>query len=556
MNISTSANHWVKVFRRFLPDGLGVLIVALVSWNFTFALEQVLDIALYDESVYLWRGAELATNGFPDAVNAPLYAVWYYILGLFQPDRAELYYLNYKVLNLLPALLFYVFCRTHRVNMLVALLGACLVVTCRGNLQTWPKVSHCAICIILSGLILASCFRRAPLVFGCLGLVSFAVSYTRPEYFPVSIALVVMSVFADRQTRHKRDYVMLAAVLTVAGFSLAMLGLPVDQGTGRSFVAFRQHFSLIWVAWKGSSLNPWTDSGQIIDDCFGDAGSALQCFRANPVLVLKHILYNLAGLPGAVLNLFLYPSRHWAEGVRYSKQLSCHLLALLAFIVIAVRRSSVCRLWASWHCCSCLVIGGSIMLIPPLVSSLFVYPRDHYLLLLVVPFIGLLLVLARDDGVQPNRQQLFASIGIGAFFILATPDMAASPARFPIRSTISFLGALKPSEDVHLLEAEGGFHFYLNSQWHRVAEYGKRQAFFTFKRRTGINAILLSDRLANDSRFRADNEWLEFLRDPELHGFESTEIPGSNFRLIHKEGLFPDHRESDRSEYGDQRQHD
>ena len=87
--------------REHILDFAVLMIILLVGWVYTFEIESVLDIALYDETSYLYRGL-LIPNGFPSAEAAPLYALWYYLLSLLQHDAIDLYFLNYKLMTVLP----------------------------------------------------------------------------------------------------------------------------------------------------------------------------------------------------------------------------------------------------------------------------------------------------------------------------------------------------------------------------------------------------------------------------------------------------------------------
>jgi len=146
--------------------------------------------------------------------------------------------------------------------------------------------------------------------------------------------------------------------------------------------------------------------------------------------------------------------------------------------------------------------------------------------------------VAKECCIKSQHATVFGSLAVGAFFLFVTPVVFQRSEELPVRSTLTFLKSLGPNQDVQILEAEGGLHFYLAPGWHRVAEYSKKGSFDAFRERTHINAILLTERLATDSRFRSDHEWLQFLSDPDAYGFARMAIPGTEFHLLHKKGLF------------------
>lgn len=222
--------NFTSLLRDGLPDVLGLLIISIVSWNLTSDLERMLDIVLYDESGYLWWGVELPSLGLPDAAFAPLYIIWYYILSFTQHNPVDLYYLNYKVLTLLPALIFYLYVRVNKVNPLIALAASCLIVTCQGNLLTWPKVGHFALCILLGGLTLASLFKRPGVIFGITSMAALTASYTRPEYFLAYLISTMACCLICFRARRQGDYFVLIAVVVATSVAFSTLGYPLDGG--------------------------------------------------------------------------------------------------------------------------------------------------------------------------------------------------------------------------------------------------------------------------------------------------------------------------------------
>lgn len=531
MNIRQSGGILHDRFYTVKSDILGIFVITILSWNFTYGLEQVLDIKLYDESLYLWHGVTLSTNGL--AARAPLYTIWYYLLSLLNPDRIELYYLNHKILNLLPALLLYVFLRVQRVRVLVAVCAACLLVVSQGNLPTWPKVSHFALSILLGGLTIASLVTSPTLIFGILSLTALVASYIRPEYFLAFLIFAFISCLIKfRQKQTNPQYISLFIVATIAVLLLVTLGLPMGRESGRSFLAFQQHFSLNWVQWTQSDLNPWTNSRQIIHKCFGNSDSTIRCALYNPALMTKHVLSNLLSFPQKAITFLLYPARHDVENFRYFKLLIVHMLLLIAMGILALGKFRLVTIKSTWPLVSTTVVATTILAVPPLLSSALIYPRDHYLLLLVVLFFASFLILARDCNLQPKRGVLLLILLFGALFLLQTPVRFKPPERMNIVRAIDFLDSLSVHQNVHLLEAEGGLNCYLSTNWSRVAEYEKSESFRAFMKRRNINAVMLTDRLMNDSRLRSDSEWLDFISKPQDWGFDKIAVPGTPWQQL------------------------
>ena len=98
-------------------------------------------------------------NGFPDPQWAPLYAVWYFLLSLIQPDRVALYYLNYQLITILLPVALYAVLRRCRLAAPAAAGIAFFVLIGAINLPVWPKVSHFALVVILVTLAAAASIR-------------------------------------------------------------------------------------------------------------------------------------------------------------------------------------------------------------------------------------------------------------------------------------------------------------------------------------------------------------------------------------------------------------
>src|SRR5215213_3201108 len=130
-----------------VADLLIALFLLIAGLKFTFALENFWSLRLYDESAYLYAGVKLPALGLPSAEYAPLYALWYYALSLLQPDRIALYFLNYKVVTILPPILAFFLLRRYRVSLIVSVVISGVFLISNANLPVWPKPAHFALVI-------------------------------------------------------------------------------------------------------------------------------------------------------------------------------------------------------------------------------------------------------------------------------------------------------------------------------------------------------------------------------------------------------------------------
>ena len=278
-------------------DLLIAAFVLIAGLKFTSGLENAVGVALYDESNYLDWGVKLRSRGFPPANWAPLYAIWYSFISLFEPDRINLYYLNYRLMTILPPILAYLLLRRNRVPIEISFLVSWFLLVFPANANDSPIVSHFALIVILSTFIAISRIQSLlwTSLFASIG--ALLASYVRPEYFLTYFLSSLLVIFACIREYKKLDRHYLGSFVAyglLSGLLLAVLGLPLSGN--RSMLAFGQHFSLNWVSWSDSSLNPWTNWQEIVSQNFGSAHSILEAFVENPSAFLRHIYFNLLGL--------------------------------------------------------------------------------------------------------------------------------------------------------------------------------------------------------------------------------------------------------------------
>lgn len=265
---------------------------------------------------------------------------------------------------------------------------------------------------------------------------------------------------------------------------------------------------------------------------FGDADTVMEYALNNPPLVLRHVFTNALSFPRRAAAMIFAPSQYYGKNYRYSRLFGCHILALFAFAMLAFGNLTFVEISKAWKSSIQLISSTSILIIPPIIATFLIYPRDHYLLLLIVPVFGSVLILTRGCCLQIERYRLFVSLAIGVFFLMSTSSVYLPTTNMPTIATIKFLASLQPKEKVNMLEAQGGFNFYLGRNWRRVEQYDKKEPFESFLLKKRVNMILITEKLTNDSRFQSDEEWLNFLSDPERLNFSRISIPGTTWELL------------------------
>jgi hypothetical protein len=437
------------------------------------------------------------------------------------------------VLSSLSTLFLYAFLRVSRISRLGSLAWANLFMVSNANIPLEPKVSSLALVFILA----ASC--ASSIIVFRLGKISVAIACTtlltflRPE-FAVSMAgslflgmtYIMQSLCISRHLA-RRDLLLFVSSVGICLALVAIFGNPLIGS--RSIIAFGQHFSLHYVKWNNLDLNPWTNWDSILSKSFGDVSSITGALIANPVLFARHITSNIALLPVQFCKLFI----PWLLMVVKSNIIILRDLpktstlvgsGFFLFIVIAsclngCRGKDVLYLVKRIYysiAAQAKVMAYLLFFVAsiPILTSIAIYPRNHYLVMLL-PFAILVGAIIMDDWAALFLAPLLGKIGraslkeshiVGAYLIFSILITAASSTIVTPKHNVELISilrsmSLRPS---NILETYGGIHIYLGDGFERVAEYhkSKEESCSNFISRKEVGLIIVNNALINDTRFK------------------------------------------------------
>ena len=529
-----------------------LFILLLAGLKFTSGIQGVLDVSLYDESVYLHSGAALPQAGLPAPAFAPLYALWYYALSLIQPDRVALYYLNYVLTTVLPPLWLYVLLRINRVPVIGSTFLAAYFLITQANFVTWPRVTHFALLIVLIFACAASFARRIETALAVMAAGAVLASYARPEYFLSMLLLLALG--AGLLVIHRRDRIggaalALTASVVLAAVLVAIFGLPAFNkgGEERLFYAFAQHFAINWGQWNhvapDSPFQPQDNFQEIAARYFGDATTVSAAWHHNPGMFAKHVLTNITRLIARFPGLFLHHENLFLPPGTRNENIEARLtLLLLPAWLYVERRSWLPNLRPNLRRHRSLIVCLGVLCLPLLPVVAEIYPHDHYLILPgVLIFAVAAILLFGQPAETPSSAPGPRTLALLSLTLLAaTPSVSHRPAvDTPIARTIRYIHALGITQPVTELDAEGGYHNYQPANYQQVTEFDKHESFDRFRRDHGINMIVLTKRLREDSHLASDPEWQSFLEHYQEAGFEEQAVPGTAASLLIKQGLLP-----------------
>lgn len=216
--------------------------------------------------------------------------------------------------------------------------------------------------------------------------------YARPE-FALSWLLflgAVIVVISKRRilgvrlfARHEAGY--FAASIFIAALAFKYFGSPVDGS--RSIFAFAQHFKYNYDAWNGTVTHGW--GFEAFKLAFGDSKSLINAVVANPYLFVKHLYYNIAhNMPRAARGVFAPELPYLGSTLRKVMPI-VFVSAFGVFLCQKLRKTRsativllmIIRNYKSFLNKSFRIAWPlTLVLAPPAISSIIIYPRSHYLL--------------------------------------------------------------------------------------------------------------------------------------------------------------------------------
>ena len=156
----------VQKLKSLRVDLIIVIVLLSAGLKFTLGLRNVVDISLYDESDYLYRGVTLWKAGLPPADLAPLYSVWFFLISFLEPNRVRLFFLSYKLSLILPPIFVYGLLRKNTVSIPISLVISLLLLVSYANRSIGHRVSYFGLIAILATLMLIS--QKQSLLFNSL----------------------------------------------------------------------------------------------------------------------------------------------------------------------------------------------------------------------------------------------------------------------------------------------------------------------------------------------------------------------------------------------------
>jgi len=528
--------------RRRLTDLLGLSCVSAMLFLHLLNTPHIFDIEFADETIYLGHAIVPPPGLMRSYELSGLYSLCYRFLHLFVGDTVALYLWGGSIILTVCGFAIYASVRVLSGSAAFGM-TVCSAFIFSGALDVWPRSSYAAIAFAALGLICAH-FVRPWLAKACLLMLSaFLMAFIRPEFvlaFYVavfaSVALAIYEVFGAVRAHHTRRLVqcdLLPAWLSIAAV-LALVeiwSLPVLQDNARAFIAFGQHYSLRYVNEHHLSINPWQNFTQIIGPLFPRARTVGEAARAAPGLYAEFLVHNTIDslrTLGGFLSEWLRPH---TGAIRAIAGTACIFAAMLWVGRPSIRTHTKEHLPRNFVLTDAAAV--SILMAPPLLASVAVYPRLHYLIIvLFFLFEGLGLIWRYAGCKVPTRAVLLLGVGL----VLTTPVLPRVDQ--PVVKSIMSVRAQPGIKS--MLEADLGWCFYYVPPciaiWPRPG--GTFESFskpFSLSKRVeeaNPDAIMVSNGLLAIVGVKDDPLYKTLMSDPHSVGFEAINLPQQRTLLL------------------------
>jgi hypothetical protein len=417
-------------------------------------------------------------------------------------------------------------------------------------INPFPRISHFTLLIIIGSLIffLKSKNKTRGILIVLTGLM--VGSYARPELFLSFIFLLTYYFFSifksSRSIKIRKEFLQFLIFLLIPAILVIFIGLPMFQGNERGFIAFSQHFSLNWVKWNDSNINSWINHQYIIQQNFGEINTIFEALKSNAAIFFKHIFSNiwtfllyLASIFHIHANIFV-PGKTMTNAYIEAVILACAILFLVIRRLL-LRKAPIKNIFKNNMNLALVVL---FIIIPFVMSSVLIYPRHHYLLIIGTMLIFFLSVILCTSNSTASKPSVRISLITGIILYLLTPcfhsnttvlpDYKNNPKYEMLRSKIvTSIRSLNIEKQVAFMDAGEGYSVFLPENFEKATYDATSKETWTNDVESKVNMILINKELIKAGAELKNPYWKEFYRHYEDFGFIKFEIPeGKDYILL------------------------
>lgn len=505
-------------------------ILAFATWSRYSHWPRIFDIGLWDETNYLSDGL-YHTFDFSNYELSPLYSAYYYAIGRFVHDALKLYMIGGLIIQLLTLYIigFVAWMLSRSLAVGIVIFGLML---CSPFLLVWPRVSYLAVILVVLGVWLASLESSLINRLALTLLMSFTVSFIRPEFvismYLASGALLAVLVRSTMQKVYRaiggwtkvedsRSLFRLVVYLSITVLLSLTWSFPVVKGGQRAMMAFGQHYALRWVSDHNSDLNPWLNYKSITDRMFPGAKTPMQALFAHPSEWLHFTIQNIFGIAPAIRGLLFV-----RNNIVIGMVLAVVLLGLLSLSVRSMH-NRVQDVGLSNVLKTLPLIESGVYAVAPLSALVLVYPDAHYAVLLLAALMPCCFAVGRWHS-WSKMSDLFVALLAGLAIAAAARPLPAIG-----QPTLTAIVSLrKLNLPIHrMLELDGGWCAYLSPPCISEDTWNaQKKPALEIVIEKNVDAIMVDGSLIQFLRDRHDHS-LNGLSKTEWHRYEIRGWTGS-----------------------------
>ena len=515
---------------------------ALIALGYGFFIylsdwPHIWDISLWDESTYLANGIYFwDPSRMSHHESSPLYSYLYKILGHFVGEPQKLFQLMGLLVSAGATISIFLCVLLLSRNLLLATaIFAILIFSNFG--MVIPRLVYAAVIILMIGSSVAFSLKLIPARATVLTLTAYLTAYIRPEfalafYILASIAAIswTYNIISFKRngsfiSSYWVDVAISGGCLIIIALLMSAWSIPTIKGDERALIAFGQHYALYWNSVHQPGSDAYLNWQGLLAENFPGAKSELDALIKFPKGMLDFLFGNIKNLFNIALQ----------EGKSLIIKYSWFFLILLSVVAFGLRPRpreipSEQNRYLYWshtiNALLCLALAS-----PVLISIILIYPRQHYLIVLVALIFLYISLIAKKS--SANHSVIPSAILAIAFSIFVVP--APSEPK-PIIEVIKSLRNLHRSFGL-VLEADGGWCYYMPRRCTTrfIQHIPTDQNVIDYIASEGIDSILVSPLMTAYAKAYSQHDLQHLLEDPPSFGWHKTDIFPDVY-LIEKNG--------------------
>ena len=526
----------------------GAFILLCCGLKLFSGLENKMDIQFADEAAYIRFGLDL--YGKLNRDWGPLYAIWYKLLSYINSDTIALYYLNYKITGIAISILLYLFLIRIKTNSLLAFLVAYCILISATNVSVWPRISNFCIILCLISLLCISFIKNNIYKFSVFAITCLLCSYARPEFY-ISFLLAAIAtficIFINRKKLVKIDAMLLVSLAVITIFLHLFFRFPSNNffGYNRGVAAFYQHYAFNFKWRTGAQIDAWLYWEEICKKTFGDCNSMWCVIKTQPGIFISNTLFNIKNY--FLFSLVSITSYFLPVDLMHYKKIQTVLLLFFVGIVLFLvikkkyRASFIEQISATRF----YVLVLAFFVFPSVLSCVFVFPRQHYILLQMLFFVVVIVAILNSSFEKIKFKSFyFLPIGIALFFI--TPNIN-SYTFLKVNTSVNNLCNKELTNYLAKNFAIKEHTIFTNMPFVRgmlplnfkevntIFDKKKNTPFTHYLDSAKIDIVIVNPTLTRDPHITTDSTWLSFYQDFEKYHFKKVQYNSCETYLLVKQ---------------------